>query len=155
MVGGEKSKPVGGGQNLVIAVAVDDGPGFEPAHEQLIAAEHQRGEVIVPAVIDKKPFALPVPDDRRSGRAISEIEQPAKFFFDGLGAHPQPKSEFAQVDVDPGRTHHLMRLHAHGTIFSNSDAHRPGSFSRLPAEYCEECAQVPANNRAAGQASSR
>jgi hypothetical protein len=78
---GGKSKPVGDGRKLVFAITVDDGSRFEPAHEQLVAADHQRGEVVVPAVIDKKPFAFPVPDDRWPGRAVSEIEQPPKFFF--------------------------------------------------------------------------
>jgi hypothetical protein len=91
-------KRLGVGGHLILTIVNSGGFRFEPTHEQLIETYHQRGEIVVPTIVDEKPVPLPTPDDWRPRCAFSEIEQPPELLFDGLGAHRQSTLELAQIE---------------------------------------------------------
>ena len=66
---------------------------FQPADEQLLAADHQSSELVVPPVTDDEPTVFPVPDCGWPGSALPEAQQATIFLFYSLGAHRESKAQ--------------------------------------------------------------
>src|SRR5271156_4118236 len=64
---------------------------LQPANEQLVASDHQRGKVIVAPVTDDEPSVFPVPHNGRPRSALAEIQQTPIFFFYRFRAHRSRK----------------------------------------------------------------